>query len=178
MDVDENVIYYEGEKKHDFAVDNDYTANWALKAIKEHIAEADRLKAIIANERVELDKKEKDIDERLARETGYLKSLLYKYFGTVKHKDSKTQESYKLLDGSLVFKKPSQKMVPDREKLIAYCEKNNMPEFIKVKKDIDWESYKKECEIVDGHVVNVQTGDMLPEDMIQIEEKPGSFDIK
>lgn len=166
---------YENER---FSVNDDKAANWAIKKIKEKVAEADRLKAIIAAEREELAAKEQAINERLDNETKYLKSLLFTYFGTVAHKETKTQESYKLLDGNLIFKKPSQKLVPDKEKLLAYLKANNMPEFVKVKEEVDWASYKKECEISDGKAVNVQTGDILPDDIVTVEEDPGSFDVK
>ena len=53
-----------------------------------------------------------------------------------------------------------------------------MPEFVKIKEDIDWSAYKKECEIVDGKVVNTQTGDLLPDDVIAVEDVPGEFDVK
>ena len=75
----------------------------------------------------------------------------------------------------LVWKKPTQKMIPDKEKLLAYVKANNMPEFVKTKEEVDWAAYKKECEISDGRAVNVQTGELLPEDVITIEEEPGSF---
>ena len=161
-----------------FTIDNDQKANWAIKKIREEIAEADRLKAIIIAERENLAEKEKAIDEKLDNETKYLKGLLFRYFESVKHKETKTQETYKLLDGSLVFKKPAQKLVPDKEKLLAYVKANNMPEFVKVKEEVDWAAYKKECEISDGRAVNVQTGDLLPEDLIKVEEEPGAFTVK
>ena len=83
-----------------------------------------------------------------------------------------------MLDGDLVWKKPSQKMVPDKEKLLAYVKEHNMPEFVKVKEEVDWASYKKECEISDGKVVNFETGELLPEDLILVEDVPGDFTIK
>ena len=69
-------------------------------------------------------------------------------------------------------------MSPDKDKLLAYVKANDMPEFVKVKEEVDWAGYKKECEIVDGKVVNTQTGDLLPEDVITVEEVPGQFDVK
>ena len=133
---------------------------------------------LIAEERADLDRKAEEIEKRLESDTRYFKSQLFAYFQTVEKKETKTQQSYKLLSGSLVYKKPSQKMVPNKEKLLDYCKTNNMPEFVKVKEDFDWATYKKECEIVDGHVVNVQTGDLLPEDLITIEDDPGKFEVK
>ena len=161
-----------------FKIDNDNTCDWAIKVIKKETEEIERLIKIADSEIEELQQKKESLRKSLESKTGYLKSKLFEYFGKVEHKETKTQESYKLLSGSLVLKKPTQKMAPDKERLLAYVKENNMPEFVKVKEDIDWAAYKKECQIVDGKVVNVQTGDMLPEDVIAVEDVPGEFDVK
>lgn len=161
-----------------FTVDTDAKANWALKKIKEETEEADRLKAIITAEREELDRKEKEIEDRLVNKTGYLKGLLYEYFGTVEHKQTKTQESYKLLDGSLVYKKPTRKIVKpeDDTALMIYLDVN-APEYVETKKSVRWGDYKKNLAITDdGSVVDTSTGEQLS--FIQTEESEASFDVK
>ena len=161
-----------------FAIVSDLQAEWALKRIKKAREEKERLINIATAEIKELTEKIENLEAKTERENGYLKKLLFDYFSRVEHKESKTQETYKLLSGSLVFKKPTQKMEPNREKLLEYVKANNMPEFVKTKEDIDWAAYKKECEIVDGKVVNTQTGDLLPEDLIEVQDVPGEFDVK
>ena len=160
-----------------FVIDNDNKANWALKKIKEATAEADRLKAIITAERDELTEKEDRINEKLERDTGYLKALLYNYFETVEHKATKTQESYKLLDGSLVYKIPTRKIAkPDEGRLIAYL-KTNAPELVKTVETAAWGDFKKALAVADdGTVINVETGEVL--DFIGTEETAGTFDVK
>ena len=164
--------------KKEFVIDSDYLAEWGLKKIKDEQAEHDRLVDLAKKNIEEMQKQIELLDQALESRTGYLKSKLYEYFKTVDHKATKTQETYKLLSGSLVWKKPSQKMVPDKDKLLVYVKEHNMPEFVKVKEEVDWATYKKECEIADGKAVNVQTGELLPEDIITVEDVPGSFDIK
>jgi len=161
-----------------FTIDSDQKADWALKVIKQETEESERLLRIADEHIAQINTQKEQITQSLENRTRYLKSLLHQYFMTVPHKETKTQEQYKLLDGSLVFKKPSFKMAPDREKLLAYVKANNLHDFVKIKEDVDWAAYKKECEIVDGKVVNVQTGDMLPEDIITVEEDPGEFVVK
>lgn len=168
----------ESQGKEEFKITNDGAANWALKKIKEEQDDRNRIVEIAENEIKEIREKITKLDERLESKTGFLKSKLFEYFGTVEHKETKTQEDYKLLDGSLVWKKPAQKMVPDKEKLLAYVKEHNMPEFVKVKEEVDWASYKKECEISAGQVVNCQTGELLPKDIITVEDVQGSFDVK
>ena len=160
-----------------FVIDNDNKANWALKKIREATAEADRLKAIITAERDELAEKERKINEKLDHDTSYLKGLLYGYFETVEHKATKTQESYKLLDGSLVYKIPTRKIAkPDEDKLVAYL-KTNAPELVKTVETAAWGDFKKTLALADdGTVVNTETGEVL--DFIGTEETAGSFDVK
>lgn len=178
--VDEEYELYTAmeDQPEAFTIDTDAKADWALKVIKQETEDTERMMKIADEHIDKLKAQKEDIQKGLDRRIGYLKGLLYRYFETVPHKETKTQEQYKLLDGSLVFKKPSQKMAPDREKLLAYVKANNLNDFVKVKEDVDWAAYKKECEIVDGKVVNVQTGDLLPEDVITVEEEPGEFVVK
>lgn len=166
------------EGKQEFEIVSDMLAEWAIKKIKQEENEHDRLVAIAKAEIEELNRQIELLDKARDSRNNYLKSKLYEYFNTVAHKETKTQETYKLLSGSLVFKKPSQKMVPDKDKLLAYVKEHNMPEFVKVKEEVDWANYKKECEILDGKVVNFETGELLPEDIITVEAVPGSFDVK
>lgn len=176
----EKEIIYEAieNESEEFKINNDNLCDWTIRTIKRETEEAERLLAIADAEIKELEEQKEKIKKSLEQKTGFLKSKLFEYFETVEHKATKTQESYKLLSGSLVFKKPSQKMNPDKEKLLEYVKANNMPEFVKVKEDIDWLNYKKECEIVNGKVVNSSTGDILPDDVITVEDVAGEFNIK
>lgn len=168
----------EDEEEKEFTIVSDLMAEWALKQIKKAEEERDRLVALAKEEIDDLERQIEIHTLRCENSTNYLKGKLQEYFNTVEHKETKTQESYKLLSGSLVMKKPTQKMVPDKDKLLAYVKENNMPEFVKVKEEVDWALYKKECEIVNGKVVTVETGDVLPEDIISVEEVAGEFNIK
>lgn len=159
-----------------FVIDNDTKANWALKKIREATAEADRLKAIITAEREELKTKEAEIDDRLKSETGYLKGMLLSYFGNVEHKKTKTQESYKLLDGSLVYKLPVRKIIqPDDAELIKYLEET-APMLVTTVKKPAWGEFKKNLTLTDDGVFDSTTGEKL--DFIKTEESEASFDVK
>lgn len=166
------------DAKDCWKIANGDLANWAVRKIKEEEADTERLITIAKNEISRYSEKIMELEARLENRTGFLKGKLREYFESISEgkKETKTQVSYELLDGKLVYKKPQYKMIPDKEKLIALCEANNMPEFIKTKKEFDWAAYKKECEIIDGNVVNTQTGDIL--DCIEIEEEDARFDVK
>ena len=172
-----NMTLYEAEQ-YGFVIDNDIKANWALKKIKESTAEHDRLKAIIEDERRDLMEKAEAIDAKLEHDVSYLKGLLFNYFNTVEHKATKTQESYKLLDGSLVYKVPTRKIVKpkDEGRMIEYLEKT-APEFVKTEKKVAWGDFKDSLTIADdGTVVDSSTGEVL--DFVEAEETEGAFDVK
>ena len=165
------------ETREEFQITDDKTAEWALKKIKAAEAEYNRLMELIQAEREELNKKAEELSDHLESETGYLKSLLFKYFETVEKKETKTQQSYKLLSGSLVLRKPSVKIVkPDETKLVEFLEANGYEKLVETKKSAKWADFKKEIEIKDGQVILDDTGEVL--DWIVTEEDPGRFEVK
>lgn len=159
-----------------FAITDDNTADWALKKISEERKELERLKAIAEQQIEEIQLKVKHLEESTERKTSFLKGCLAQYFETVPHKATKTQETYKLLSGSLVFKLPAQKMVKDDEKLLEYFKQNNMSEYIKTKETPAWAEFKKNLSIVDDKVIDMSTGEVV--EVVKVEETAGSFDVK
>ena len=178
MEFEDNIIYADsGEEIHSFRVDSDVKANWALKKIKEEEAERDRLLAIIDEERKDLLEKEEKIRSSCDTKTGWLRMQLMNYFYTVPHKETKTQESYKLFDGSLVYKKPSVSIVkPDEEKLLAYLRQADHMEYIETKESVRWGELKKTLTLTDTGEIISEDGEVL--DFIQTEEKAGEFNVK
>lgn len=166
----------ENSEEHIFLIDDDHKADWALRKIAEERKEADRIKAIAEQQIEELQMKIKHAEEVAERKTVFLKGCLAEYFQKVPHKATKTQESYKLLSGSLVFKLPKQNMVKDDEKLIEYFRSNGMEEFIKTKESPEWGEFKKQLQIIDRNVVDTATGDVI--DAVKVEESAGIFDVK
>lgn len=164
------------ENTEGFSIKDDKTADWAVKKIAEERAELERLKTLAEEQMQEIKDKVKYTEELTERKTSFLKSCLAQYFETVPHKETKTQSTYKLLSGQLVFKKPKQKLVKSDDDLIAYFKKNNMTEFVKIKEEPAWVEFKKNLEIVDDVVVNTMTGEVV--EVVKIEEDAGSFEVK
>jgi phage host-nuclease inhibitor protein Gam len=163
----------------DFKVTDDKTADWALTKIHEAEDERDRLIALAEAQVEDLKNKIEDLKNKCENETGFLKSSLYEYFGTVKSKETKTQKTYKLLAGTLVFKKPSVKINHDDEALLNYLSENDGEDFIKIKKSIDWAEFKKTLTISDnGEVIDTELGTVIPTDACSVEEVPASFTVK
>lgn len=175
--MEEEIYEMMESESEGFKIENDNTCDWAIKTIKKETEEIERLIKIADSEIEELQQKKEALKKSLESKTGYLKSKLYEYFGQVKHKETKTQESYKLLSGSLVLKKPTQKMVKNDEKLAEFLE-GYAPEYIEVVKKPKWGEFKKELSIQDGKIINNQTGEVVPDDVVSLEDAPGEFDVK
>ena len=67
-------------------------------------------------------------------------------------------------------------MVKDDVKLLEYFKKNNMSNYIKTKETPAWSEFKNNLSIVDGKVIDTNTGEIV--DVVKVEEVPGSFDVK
>lgn len=172
----EEVLEQQEDAEKGFSITDDNTADWALKKIAEERKELERLKSIAEQQVEEIQLKVKHLEETTERKTAFLKGCLAQYFETVPHKATKTQETYKLLSGSLVFKLPKQNMVKDDAKLLEYFHKNNMEEYIKTEEKPVWSEFKKTLSIVDGNVIDTSTGEIV--EAVKAEETPGVFDVK
>lgn len=138
-----------------FAITDDQTADWALgkiKAAREDTArwqayydgQMDKIKA--ANERTET----------------YFSALLERYFATVPHKASKTQESYQLPGGKLVRKEQRPSYDRDEDALLEWA-KVSCPTAVKIKESIAWDDVKKRLSFQpSGEAVDAETGEYVP----------------
>lgn len=164
------------ELDESFSITDDKLADWALRKIKEEEAERDRLINIANDQIAELNLRINQLETQCENKTKFLKGHLAIYFGTVPHKETKTQESYKLLSGSLVMKKAGTKIIHDDDALLAYLVASSQPEYIKVKKSVDWAEYKKNLGIEGRDVIDLDTGEIIK--ACSVEDVPASFDIK
>lgn len=156
-----------------FRINNDKTADWAIAQIHESETERDRLIALAEDQIKDLTDRINDLKTKCDNETKFLRSCLAEYFETVQTKETKTQKTYKLLSGTLVFKKPSVKINHDDDELIKHLDGT---EFVEIKKSLKWGDYKKNLVIQDDRVIDSTTGEVI--DACSIEDVPASFNIK
>lgn len=164
----------EEEIKEGFVIRDDNAAEWALQKIFDEKAELERLKALADSQIAVIMDKVEAAEKRFTSRTEYLKNALEEYMLTVKRKQSKTQESYRLLSGSLILKKPVVKIVKDDTKLLEYV-KEHSPEYVKHTEAVDWAGFKKTL-TVSGDVVVDSNGEVVS--CLDVEEAPGEFMIR
>lgn len=137
-----------GEERNDevltaFVIENDSTAEWALGKIKEATAERDRLLSLVREKEDELEEKKHQIEDKFEKETSYLRYCLQRYMETVECKSTKTQDTYQLLSGKLIRKKPSVDFDVDKETLLAWLTENGRTDLVKVETSPRWGELKK-----------------------------------
>lgn len=162
---------YELDEK--FSIQNDKLADWAIRKIREEEAERDRLVEIANEEIADLNLRISQLQTQCDNKTKFLKGHLQMYFSRVPHKETKTQESYKLLSGSLVMKKATTKINHNDDKLLELLDGT---EYVEVKKSLKWGEYKKNLGIEGDKVIDLDTGEVI--EACTVEDVPASFDIK
>jgi phage host-nuclease inhibitor protein Gam len=162
-----------------FKITDDKSADWAIRQIHEAEDERDRLVSLAEEQIIDLNDRINELKSKCDSDTAYLKSCLIEYFQTIKPKETKTQKTYKLISGTLVFKKPSVKITHNDDKLLEYLKANDGDEFIKVKESIDWAEFKKGLTVSDsGEVIDSELGTIIPNEVCAVEDVPASFNIK
>ena len=161
-----------------FTITDDSKAEWALGKIREAQEEHDRLMALVDEKEFQLKEQREEIEARYDRDTSYLKHLLEEYMQTVKCKSTKTQDTYQLLTGKLVRKRPSVTYEVDEPKLIVWLSQTGRADLIKTKCTPAWAEIKKLLtgDAETGLAVIEETGECV--DGIKAVETPGGFDIK
>ena len=160
----------------EWSITDDKAADWAIEEIKYAKEEYDRL-ADIANQKIQFihDQLEKE-KGKYERQTTYLKAKLSEYFNGVKHKKTKTQESYQLLSGKLVKKLGGFKAVYDEEALLNHLKHEGLFGYIKTTEKISWGEYKKRLALTEAGAIDTETGEKV--EVIDVEKQPDIFDVK
>ena len=165
------------QEKTAFVIDDDNKADWAIRKIDEERQEYDRIRELAGEQIARIEQKVGAAERRFNQRTSYLRSLLGSYFMQVPHRKTKTQESYRLLSGSLVLKLPKVKPVYEEDELVEYLKENGMPDYIKTEEKARWGEFKKLLDLSAGvYPVIKDTGEVV--DCIRIEETPAEFKVE
>jgi phage host-nuclease inhibitor protein Gam len=120
----------EGERAP-FRITDDRCADWAIRKIADERSEYDRLKALADEQIAAINEKVAAARKRMENGTSYLTSCLADFFATVPHKETKTTEKYRLLSGTLTFKKGTTKTKLDETKLVPWLKANGYGELVR-----------------------------------------------
>lgn len=162
-------------KEEGFKVDDDLKADWCLDKIREANAEYNRFEMVVNAKIEQLQQALKKAQDKRDREVGFFEGKLREYFEIVKAKETKTQKSYSLPSGKLVLKYQQPEFKKDEETLLSWVE-NNKPQFVKIKKSVDWANLKKTIKVVGDVVIESETGEII--EGVTVEEREPKFIVE
>ena len=157
-------------------IENDSLADWALRKIAAEKEELQRIKDIAQEQIDKINLKVEAAERRYENGTRFLTGKLGEYFATVPHKTTKTTESYRLLSGTLKLKKGGIQMEKDDDALVQYLWENGQDGMSKVTRKPNWAEYKKRLQVVDGAVIDTETGEAVSG--VTAVEKPDEFKVE
>lgn len=165
------------ENKEVWRIKNDLSADFAIDKIREIKSEYNRAETVVKDKIQQLEhflekEKGKSDSERM-----FFESKLIEYFESIPEehkKKTKTLIKYQLPTGTLQKKFKSPTYIKNDEELLKYAE-TNAPDYIETKRSLKWGEFKKQTKVVNGQVVDANTGEVLP---IRLEEQAPVFEVK
>lgn len=160
-----------------FVIDSDAKAGWALDKIREARADRDAWVKWYQDKIAE-------ITAQTDFQTMNLERMLAEYFQTVKHKKTKTQESYPLPNGKLVLKIQNPEYKRDEKTAVAWLKSHGFGQYVKIKEELDWSALKEASDVVDGKIVCgekvTEDGEIIQYivDGIEVIDRPAKFVVE
>lgn len=176
MVENDNLIPFPEEEVR-FVIDSDDKAEWALGKIRDAQAERDRLLELVKAQEQKLDEQKRQILTRYSNDTEHLSYLLWQYMQTVKTRSTKTQDSYRLLSGTLVQKRGYvAPVVKSDDELCVWLLLNGHEDLVKTSPK--WGELKKQLAVDPdtGTVTLAETGEFV--DGVEAIYNPSKFEIK
>jgi len=132
------------EYEEGFRVTDDGKADWCIEKIKEIEADHDRLIQLAFDKINEYQAKLDELINERNNKTSYFKGLLREYMQTVETKSTKTQDTYKLLSGTLKIKRKAPTPIKDDTVLLQWLKSNKMNNYITNVEKANWGDLKKD----------------------------------
>jgi phage host-nuclease inhibitor protein Gam len=158
-----------------FSINDDGTADWAIERIADSYNERDRL-ITLAKAKIEVLKRQIDqITDAAEHDIAYLRQKLEDYFYTVPHRTTPkgTQETYKLLRGTLKLVRGGQEFDHDDDELVPWLRENGLGDYIK--EEARWGDLKKQLSFIEGKAVTAG-GEIVPG--VTVSQKPDTFNVE
>lgn len=150
-----------------FVVDNDMKAEWCLSKIRTAKKNAEREIEELTRQMEFYQKRMEQVKHEYEEEKNFFQDMLLPYFNERVEggftRATKTQVSYSLPTGKLLLKhrEPEYEYKENQKDTIAWLKKNEGEQFIKVKEELDWKSFKT-IVTVSGNGVCTADGEVIP----------------
>lgn len=171
--TEQDLMPFEPEER--YRITTDAEADRYIEKVQDARAERDRIVAACKERIAEFEARIKAVEDECERECGFALGLLHEYFGTVPHKKTKTQETYALPSGKLVFKTPSIAPKTDDVRLLAWAQAS-APDYVQTSYKAKWGELKKLLVLKGDRYIFTETGEVV--DGVEPVQTEGGFDIK
>ena len=151
-----------------FKVEDDQTAEWCLKQIRNAQEEKEKWKQFY-------DERYRRVCETCDLTIANMEAVLQTYFANVPHKVTSTQENYALPSGKLVVKKQEPEYERDDEEVIRWLKENGHDGYVRTKETLDWAGFKRHLMVI-GDTVADEEGEIIPG--IKAVERPDVFKVE
>lgn len=159
-----------------FGIDSEGAANWALRKIKTLKQEKEANEKLAREEIEKINQWLKQENEVIDNSIAHFEALLREYALKIELDKRKDKRSIKLPHGTIGFRKPQPKWNYDEEKAVKALERAGLNELLNVKVTPKKSDIKKRLEVVNGKVINPETGEVI--EGITVEEQPDTFSVR
>jgi hypothetical protein len=159
----------EQEEHEDFQITDDSTAEWAVRKIKDAQQDTEKWRQHFADQL-------QAIANSNQSTINYMTSLLGGYFAIVPHRETTMQAKYELPSATLIRKQQQPEYSRDNDTLLRYADENQRVDFIRVKREPNWEAIKAASTVQGETLVDTETGEIIPG--ITVVARPDKFDVK
>lgn len=146
------------ESREHWKPENDDQANWCLEKISEARAEIMDAKAFYEAKKKQLDQWLENTIAPYNRDCEHFEALLAGY--AEEALTGKKKRTISLPGGKFGFRKVPAKIDRDDAALLEFAE-TSAPEYVKIKKSVDWAGLKKTCKTDGDHMVTAD-GEIVP----------------
>ncbi|GIM47590.1 phage protein [Collibacillus ludicampi] len=147
------------EMRESFVIDTKEKAVWALRKLAKIRREMEENQSIADKEIERIKLWLEDVNGALQKDAEYFESLLQAYHRMVLEENPKAK-TIKLPHGTLKARKQEPDYIRDEEKLLAWT-KENQPEAVKVKENVDWSTLKKMIVSTENGVAIDENGQVI-----------------
>ena len=150
----EDLLAEDTPDKPRFRITDDRAADWAMRKIKELEDDTGFWRGYYAEQIGKVSRANSACIERLTE-------LLAEYFAGVPHRETKTQSYYALPAGKIGYKRQGTQYERDDDVLLPWL-KETHPEMVEVFEFPVWRDLKNRIDVLDGNVVDRETGEIVP----------------
>lgn len=161
-------------ERESFVIQDDSSANWALRKIKQAKQQKEDNNALAIAEIEKINAWNKLENEKVQQDIDYFQGLLAAY-ALKKREENPKFKSQKLPNGRIRFKKQQPNYVYDDDTLLESLKNSGRTDLIKVKETPDKASIKKAFVAQEGSLIDPDTGEFI--DGVTVVEREDKFEV-